>query len=317
MIRTRGNGQSRDMGTPLRIAPDCSVAVFAHNEATRIEACLVSLQHSGLGASDTIFVLINGATDDTEAIVTRMAAQDARIRPVTLTLGDKANAWSYYVNHLVSPDTQLHVFVDGDVRVSPNAIHAIRARLNEHPEALAASTLPKGGRTAHTWSKRVLREHGMPGNFYALSGDTLTRIKALSANIPVGMIGDDSLLRWLILNDFSPNGSVVRSRIRPVPEAHFEYTSIPWINWRGLRALFARQMRYQLRDLQMNLLQRHLRTFGLSAMPRRIDSLYDQATPIQALKGQFKLRKVAFLYTYFRARSSRAKPFIGVPWYEA
>ena len=304
------------METPLPIAPNCSVAVFAHNEAAHIAACLVSLQRSGLGLNDTIFVLINGSTDDTETVVAHMAEQDARIRPVVLTLGDKANAWSYYVNHLASPGTQLHVFVDGDIRVSPDAILAIRALLSEHPEALAASTLPKGGRMACRWSERVLREHGMPGNFYALRGETLARIKALSVNIPVGMIGDDPLLRWLILNNFSPNGSAERSRIRPVPEAYFEYTSIPRTNWRGLHALFARQMRYQLRDLQMNLLQRHLRTFGLAAMPRRIDSLYDQATPILAVKGQFKMRKVAFLYTYFRARTNRARPSNGVPWYE-
>lgn len=75
-------------------------------------------------------------------------------------------------------------------------------------------------------------------------------------------------------------------------------------------------MRYQLRDLQMNLLQKHLRDFGLAAMPRRIDDLYKQATPMLALKGRFEMRKVAFLYTYLRARAIRNRPYIGVPWYE-
>ena len=298
------------------MAPTRAVAVFAHNEAGHIADCLRALQASGLGPDDQIYVLINGTTDDTEAVVREMAKRDARIRAVVIALGDKANAWSYYVNHLAAPDTQLHVFVDGDVLVSPGAILAIEERLGEHPEALAASTLPKGGRTAGNWSERILREHGMPGNFYALRGETLARIRALSVNIPVGMIGDDPLLRWLILNDFTPNGLVDRSRIRPVPEAYFEYESIPRTNWRGLRALFARQMRYQLRDLQMNLLQQHLNTFGLEAMPRRIDSLYDQATPMLALKGSFKMRKIAFLYTYLRARAEQGRHYIGVPWYE-
>ena len=303
-----------DVQTP--VDQKASVAVFAHNEAADIKACLASLQASGLGPDDTIFVLINGSTDGTEAVVQQMAGRDARIQTVVLTLGDKANAWSYYVNHLAPSDADLHVFVDGDVRVSPNAIPAFRAQLSAHPEALAASTLPRGGRTSAKWSERVLREHGMPGNFYALRGETVARFKALSVTIPVGMIGDDPLLRWLFLTDFSPNGTVDRARIRPVPEAYFEYTSIPMTNWRGLRDLFARQMRYQLRDLQMNLLQRHLRTFGLTAMPRRIDSLYDQATPMMALKGQFAPRKVAFLYTYLRARTKGDQPFNGAPWYE-
>lgn len=281
-----------------------------------IAGCLRSLQASGLGPGDKIYVLINGSTDDTEAVVRRMEKCDSRIRAIVIGLGDKANAWSYYVNHLAAPDTQLHVFVDGDVLVSPDAIVAIEKRLGEHPEALAASTLPKGGRTARVWSERILREHGMPGNFYALRGETLARIKSLSINIPVGMIGDDPLLRWLLLNDFTPNGVVDRSRIRPVPQAFFEYESIPLMNWQGLRALFSRQMRYQLRDLQMNLLQQHLRRFGLNAMPRRIDSLYHQATPMMALKGQFKMRKFAFLYTYFRTRAFRGRSYKGEPWYE-
>ncbi len=294
-----------------------SVAVFAHNEASHIGACLAALQASGLGPDDRIHVLINGSNDDTGAVVARLAAEDARIRPVFIALGDKANAWSYYVNRLAAPDARLHVFVDGDVRVSAGSIQAIEATLDQHAEALAASTLPRGGRSARRWSERILREHGMPGNFYALTGDTLARIRALDVSMPVGLIGDDPLLRWLLLNDFTPNGPVERSRIRPVPGAHFDYESIPMANLRGLRTLFARQMRYQLRDLQMNLLTRHLKSFGLAAMPRRVESLYGQATPMLALKGRFKLRKIAFLYTYLRVRGHRARPETGSAWYEA
>ena len=296
--------------------PTRSVAVFAHNEAMRIAGCLISLQKAGLGPDDQIHVLINGSTDDTEAVVRRLSRQDARIRPVIIRLGDKANAWSFYVNHLAPSAARLHVFVDGDVRVSPNAIPAIEARLGDHPEALAVSTLPRGGRSSRRWSERIMRHHGMPGNFYALRGETLARIRSLSISLPIGLIGDDPLLRWLILHDFTPNGPVDRSRIRPVPEAHFEYESIPRTNLRGLRALFARQMRYQLRDLQMNLLVRHLKAFGLAAMPRRIDSLYDQATPMLALRGRFSPRKIAFLYTYLRARTYRAPQSEGAAWYE-
>ncbi|MDH5529073.1 MAG: glycosyltransferase family 2 protein [Paracoccaceae bacterium] len=304
------------METTRPKAPARSVVVFAHNEAERIAACLGSLQQSGLGPNDPIFVVINGTTDNTASVVESMAKQDKRIKGVVIALGDKANAWSYYANHLAVPDTQLHFFVDGDVVVSPGAISAIGEKLAAHPEALAASTLPRGGRTAPSWSNRILREHGMPGNFYALRGETLARIRALSINLPVGLIGDDPFLRWLILNNFNPNGPVDRSRIRPVPEAHFNYTSIPLTNWRGLRALVARQMRYQLRDLQMNLLLRHLRKFGLGAIPRRIDSLYDQATPMLALKGKFTLRKVAFYFTYRRVRAYRSRPSMGPAWYE-
>lgn len=294
-----------------------SVAVFAHNEAENIGACLSALQESGLGSNDRIHVLINGATDDTEAVVRRWAKEDGRICPVIIALGDKANAWSYYVNRLPAPDAHLHVFVDGDVRVSPGAISAIEASLAKHPEALAAATLPRSGRTSLRWSRRILREHGMPGNFYALRGQTLAKIRSLNVFMPVGLIGDDPFLRWLLLNDFSPSGPAKRSNIRPVPDAHFDYDSIAVKGFGGLRALVVRQLRYQVRDLQMNLLKKHLSCFGLSALPRRIDTLYDSATPLLALRGQFALRKIAFLYTYFRIRNHRSRSKTGPTWYEA
>ncbi|MCC0062934.1 MAG: glycosyltransferase [Defluviimonas sp.] len=298
-------------------APEHSVAVFAHDEADAIAGCLAALQAAGLGPTDPIFVLINGTTDATPDIVAGFAAKDPRIRPVVIALGDKANAWSYYVHRLAPPTARLHLFVDGDVRVSAGAVPAIEAALAGHPEALAAATLPQGGRTAPRWAERILRDHGMPGNFYALRGETLSRIRTLSVSMPVGLIGDDPLLRWLLLHDFTPNGPVDRSLIRPVPEAHFSYQSIPMTGLSGLRALVARQLRYQMRDLQMNLLIRHLKVFGLGAMPRRIDSLYDAATPMLALRGQFKLRKLAFLYTYLKARGPQPRIKSGSAWYEA
>ncbi|WP_317055501.1 glycosyltransferase family 2 protein [Roseovarius rhodophyticola] len=293
-----------------------SVAVFAHNEADGIAANIRAVQRAGLGPDDPVFVLINGSTDNTESIVNALAEDDPRIQPVVIALGDKANAWSFYVNHLAPEDCALHVFIDGDVQVSEGSIDEIHASLAVHPEALAASTLPQGGRTAKAWARRILFHHGMPGNFYALCGETLTRIKAQSINMPVGLIGDDPFLRWLLLSGLEPGATPDPGRIRPVPEAFFSYQSIPVTSWSGLRALWARQMRYQLRDLQMNLLREHLTTYGLSAMPRRIDSLYDRATPLMALRGQVKLRKLAFLYTYLRARSSRARPLRAAAWYE-
>lgn len=304
------------MPRPEQSPKTVSVAVFAYNEAEHIKGALTAVLASGLGPADPVYVLINGTTDSTEAVVTDMAKDDPRIHAVVIPLGDKSNAWSYYANHLAPQDAPLHVFVDGDVRVSPGALKAIANQLEDHPEALAASTLPKGGRTAKGWAERILREHGMPGNFYALRGSTLDQMKTLGISLPVGLIGDDPMLRWLLLRNFAPNGAVDRARIRPVPNAHFEYSSLPLTSWSGLRALWARQMRYQLRDLQMNLLLQHLQLYGLSAMPRRIDSLYDKATPLLALKGQFKLRKCAFLYTYLRARMTRARPLVAAPWYE-
>ena len=293
-----------------------SVAVFAHNEARHIETCIRAIQRAGLAMEDQVFVLINGATDETESIVRRLSQDDPRIRPVVIALGDKANAWSFYVKRLAPEQADLHIFIDGDVEVSEGAFDEIRACLSEHTDALAASTLPSGGRTAASWARRILKEHGMPGNFYALRGRTLERINAEAISMPVGLIGDDPFLRWLLLRDLHPGATPDPARIRPVRNAFFTYKSIPITSLSGLRALWARQMRYQLRDLQINLLRMHLSVYGLTAMPRRIDSLYSQATPLMALKGQVRLRKLAFLYTYLCARARGVQPLRAAAWYE-
>jgi glycosyltransferase involved in cell wall biosynthesis len=83
------------MAQQLSKAPGCSVAVFAHDEASQITACLTSLQNAGLDPYDTKFVLNNGSTDGTEAVVSEMAKDDERIKehsvivPVTM-VGDDA-----------------------------------------------------------------------------------------------------------------------------------------------------------------------------------------------------------------------------------
>ncbi|MEM9498102.1 MAG: glycosyltransferase [Pseudomonadota bacterium] len=293
-----------------------SVAVFAHNEEETIRENLESVLKAGLGHNDPVYVMINGSTDKTATLVAHLAQRDARIHPVIIALGDKANAWSYYVNRLAPANAGLHVFVDGDVKISKGSLDAIKEQLATHPEALAASTLPQGGRTSKDWSERILRHHGLAGNFYALRDSTLREFQTQSVSMPVGLVGDDQFLRWILLRGLNPVADPVADRIQPVEHAFFHYTSIPVYSWAGLRALFARQMRYQLRDLQTNLLVGHLMSCGLSAMPRRIETLYNSATPLMALKGQIKLRKLAFLYTYMRVRTYRPDPDQATPWYE-
>ncbi len=221
--------------------PFRSVALFAHNEQDAIQQAIVAIRQAGLAPQDQLFVLINGCTDRTHEIVLTEASQDPRITPIVIDMGDKANAWNVYVHLHADPKAAMHIFIDGDVKVSANAFERMDQMWRDHPEALALSTMPRGGRQAEKWSRRIVQNHGMPGNFYALSNTLLDRIKT-KIWLPVGFMGDDTLLRWLILRDLDPTAAPDNNRIRPIPDVFFDYSSFSRTTLDGAHRLWRRHL---------------------------------------------------------------------------
>lgn len=241
-----------------------SIAVFAHNEEKSITASLNAIVAAGLAPEDRVTVLVNGTTDRTHALVDDFAATDSRVGCVDIAFGDKANAWNVYVHTHAPRDAAAHVFIDGDVRISAGALDRFRAALDAHPEALALSALPRGGRQSEGWAERIVKNHGMPGNFYALRGSVVERMSGRFW-LPVGLIGDDTLLRNMVLRDFDVEGTLVPERIRPVPGAYFDYESFPVSSLSGVLSLWRRHKRYALREAQIHALMRRLSTGGPQA----------------------------------------------------
>lgn len=299
-----------------------SIAVLAHNEEADIARCLTSiLTQKGLGADDRVTVLENGSTDGTARVVTQMAAGDPRIRLVSIPLGDKANAWDVYIfNESPVIKADVHVFIDGDVVMRPGSLVAMREALAAHPDALAVAGLPHGGRTAAAWRARILSNHGLPGNLYALRGSTVTRLRDDKWCLPVNYIGDDTFLMWLLKRRMEPAGAVDRGAIVPAKGAGFDYDSLPFKSLAGLAGLYRRQRTYGMRDIQTKLLVDHLLASPDARPPRDIALLYARATPLDALFGPFgkltpfKMRKALFLRTWWRTRHPRKRTALA--WYE-
>lgn len=283
-----------------------SVAVFAHNEEERIKGSLEALCAAGLSNEDTVHVLVNGSSDGTEALVRHLAEGDRRIVPHVITFGDKSNAWNTYVYRIANTAAH-HVFMDGDVRPSPGTLTAMQATLAANGQARAVSSLPEGGRQSAAWSQQILKNHGLPGNLYLLPAHTLTRLRTLQFHMPVGLVGDDTFLRWALVRDFDPNGPVDPNRIAPCQAARFRYQSFPIASTKGLQALLKRHRRYARRDLEMQLLTSHLIEHGIQAIPPYITDLYGKARPWTALKGRLRLRSVLAFDAYNFARARRGR----------
>ena len=89
--------------------PSYNVVVFAHNEARRISRCLESILAQASEGLQYIFVLVNGCTDDTADVLTRLSANRPEVIGVWLDRADKAASWNHYVQTL-SADADSHAF---------------------------------------------------------------------------------------------------------------------------------------------------------------------------------------------------------------
>jgi len=293
-----------------------NVAVFAHNEADIIAQTLESIKNAGLQKDDKVFVLINGCTDATYDIVKDIAKSDKRVHPVNIELGDKSNAWNVYVDQLGSDQADMHIFLDGDVLPSKNAFTLMEQAFRGNPNAAAVSTLPEGGRKSKAWAKRILAKHGMPGNMYGLSKTTFQRIKDLPIRLPIGLVGDDTLLRFLLLRDLDPQGEARLNHIQPVSNVFFKYESFPLTTFAGLKAMYRRHVHYARRDLEHAILVQRLEEYGITSMPRRADALWSDLHKGIFTQKHFRLHFVFFplviLKTWFRPKMK----FNGKAWDE-
>jgi len=145
--------------------PSVSVAVFAYNEAQLIAACLDSIEACSGEAELSIFVLINGCTDQTEQIVRDYAATHPNVHPIVLRLGDKSNAWNHYTHEVSRRDANMHAFIDGDVAITPGSMAALLRSFDADPVANGCAALPVGHRTrVMAYRRKLSNNREMSGN---------------------------------------------------------------------------------------------------------------------------------------------------------
>src|SRR3569833_1131597 len=120
-------------------------AVFAHNEARNIIACLDSLQAAATHPL-ACYVLSNACTDRTEALVREYAADHPHVHLMSIELGDTANAWNVFV-HEIAACTETPCFcLDGVVLSVAGSLVAMAHALALHPQAYGVSAEPLSGR---------------------------------------------------------------------------------------------------------------------------------------------------------------------------
>lgn len=258
------------------------VAVFAHNEALQIVACLESLAKASAAHRVQVYVLANGCTDCTEAVVRDFARTHRWVTLISLAMGDKANAWNAFV-HDIAPRAETCFFVDGDVRVEPGSFDALYSTLQEAPGANASAAVPSAGRSRMHLERLVCEDRLVLGNLYALRGDFVWQAKQAGARLPIGYIGEDGLVTSLAKWNLDPTGPFLGERVSPCPGARFVFRSLSLWLPRDWRTYWRRRVRYSLRHFQHELLVPLLTSAGLRGMPDSVGTLYRRQSA--ALRG--------------------------------
>lgn len=267
-----------------------AIAVFAHNESKGIRKSLQSIAATiGEHAFD-VYVLANGCTDSTAKEVRACADLLPSLYLVETPVADKANAWNLFVHDLIPPEKaqqfETYFFMDGDVTLAPGTLPSLASALDEVRSADAAGAMPACGRDRVGWSNRMVRFGMLAGNCYALRGSFVRLVQERKVRMPVGLIGEDFFVSWLVANDAwrdpHPNGQA--SRIIFHKEAEFSFRSLS--RWRpsDYRTYLRRKWRYTLRGLQHQMLLRLLSEEGIDAMPADVQELYRRATPPSRLR---------------------------------
>ena len=249
------------------------VAVFAHNEARNIIACLDSLQAASAHPIEC-HVLANACSDRTEDLVREYGASHSNVHLVSIALGDKANAWNVFVHDVAPRGAPHYFFIDGDVRATPGALDSMERALANHPQANGVSALPKSGRGVAAFQRDMLKDNGVAGNLYGLRDTFVERIRAQAINMPIGIIGEDALVGAMLKWDLRGDTRWDNNKVVVAQDAGFEFDSVsPWLP-REWKKYFRRRVRYSVRGFQNKMLGWAIQPAGFEALPQQVRDLY-------------------------------------------
>lgn len=257
------------------------VMVLAHNEERHIAACLDSIFAADPDKRFEVFVMANGCTDRTEAIVKQYAQKCPEVHLVSIKLGDKCNAWNVFVHETVlehCPDVDIYFFMDGDATAAPGAFKAMARGLLETPYANAAAAVPLSGRNADRDREAMIVEHALVANLYALRGSFVQRLREQGVRVPLKLEGDDGMIGAFVKWDLNPttNGTD-DDRIVVCPDAGFKFESFTPTRLSDWKVYWKRAVRYGRRNYEFRLLGPLIERDGMNAVPVDVTDIYPLA----------------------------------------
>lgn len=233
-----------------------AVAVFAAREKPAELYRTVQAIDAAAAEHTVIDVMVNGnaglATEVSRLInLGRSSNASTVIRVWSIFLGDKAHTWNQYVHH-VWPGAKQTFFVDGYVRVRPDALKLLDAGMSAAPYALGGTGVPTAGRTASAAGKRMLTEGGIHGNLFALTNLVMLQLRQKKFHLPLGIYRTDGTLGAALAFGLDPskNGWDLKRRILVHPSVSWATDEKTWWRYSEIKSQFKRILRQAQGELE-------------------------------------------------------------------
>ncbi|MDP1684473.1 hypothetical protein [Hydrogenophaga sp.] len=233
-----------------------SLVIFAARES--LGTCIRTLNaaHDALPPHGTIDVLVNGNPNLARSLSEILAGYKALpttlcVRVWNLPLGDKANAWNAYF-HNVWDGEKLVFFIDGYVRLLPNALRNLMKAVDSRPSSLGGSGVPTVGRTSAALRTAMLVHGGFHGNLCCVKGDVIEDLRRRRIRIPLGVYRVDSILGAVLSFGLNPRDMAwdpLRVVVCPDASWNIDEKSVwRWRDWRAKLNQVERQLRGEMEN---------------------------------------------------------------------
>lgn len=212
-----------------------AIVIFAARESP--DLLLLTLKAALAASRNTahVDILVNGNPELATAIAglsgTSLRPDMAPlVRVWSLAQGDKANTWNSYLHHIWQGES-ISFFIDGYVRLNPDAIELLGNAVEAQPTVLGGTGVPSMGRTAAAMRAHMAEHGGFHGNLCCIKGEVIRQIRQRNIRLPFGLYRVDSLMGALLSFGLDPcNNSWDRHRILVHPEASWQTDTRHW--WR-------------------------------------------------------------------------------------
>lgn len=242
--------------------PSWALAIFSAREepsvlGESVRAAIIACN----GRRATIDVLINGneaLANDFAKLAPTIPIDSCALRVWAIPAGDKAHTWNEYVHRIWDTKT-IAFFIDGYVRVKPNALAAIDSRLAEMHNAMAASGVPSSGRSSNYLKECMLNKGGIHGNLYALKAKSMDEVRSAGFRLPLGLYRTDPLLGGALTFRLDPSKNQwTRGSVVAVADATWDVDGILDLNYKNVLGYVKRRLRQAQGSLESQAFREHM-----------------------------------------------------------
>ena len=251
-----------------------NIVMFAYNEQNNIQSSINSVYQSKDKQLNRFVLIANGCTDNTVDVAnkTKLQLNFSELEVVSLEVGDKCNAWNYYMHNL-SSGADVHFFVDADVRFSKNCFNKMHDTLNAAPEeTVAIAGLPLSGRNIEFYRSLVKNRSCFFGNLYGLRNSFINRIKQENFYLPKRLNWIDSFLTKAVNTDLQFFNYNLPNRVTHIDGVGYEFDSLSPFKLDDIKLYLSRIARYELGKLQ----EKHLDALGVKNWPQDLNEMNKQ-----------------------------------------